>query len=123
MSQFSYLALIEAVVDGFDVGFPDLPTCKAHGVDTNEAIANGEAALRLHVQRLRRQGQELPRARSLGELADVGPRQRDGVEAMWVRLSTANAALDTAFNVYLPESLMAGVDRMAAESGFDRATV
>lgn len=87
MAQQSYMAVLQPSCQGFELSFPDVPGCESAGLDANEALANGEQALMLHLARLAGEGEALPSARSINELAQVCPHPRPGSGVMWVRLT------------------------------------
>lgn len=44
-----YPAILERTGDGFGISFPDFPGCISSGSDWQEAAANAEEALALHI--------------------------------------------------------------------------
>ena len=65
-----YVAIIEDAGPDHAVGvwFPDLPGCTSAGDDIDEALRNAPVALQLYAEEHDKNGQRLPRPRTLTEL-------------------------------------------------------
>ncbi|MGI6689535.1 MAG: type II toxin-antitoxin system HicB family antitoxin [Christensenellales bacterium] len=60
MNKATYFAVFEPSVAGYGVYFPDLPGCISLGADFEEAFANAQEALGLHLWGLMDDGDAIP---------------------------------------------------------------
>lgn len=60
MSSIYYPAVIDRSASGYGVSFPDFPGCIAAGTTLQEAALAAEAALALHIDGMRADGDKLP---------------------------------------------------------------
>ena len=109
MAKNLFTAIVERASDGFGVFFPDLPGCVSAGDTFEEAIANGKAALALHLQGMAEDGESIPRF-TLPDAAfvddEVDVVAQVVVEAEW-------DAPKTRFNVMLDKSLVSAIDAVS----------
>jgi predicted RNase H-like HicB family nuclease len=83
--QLSYAVVIRRAARNFSADCPDLPGCIATGRTVDETLRRMRAAIRLHLEGLRSQGQPVPRPKTpLARLV----RQR-GVEQVYAVLQVA----------------------------------
>ena len=118
MASRTYIAFLEAAPEGgYGVTFPDLPGCVSVGDDLDEAVANAEEALSLHLEGMAEDGDPLPVARSLAEVAQGG----DLPEGPFVYSAITTEVEDDKerVNVYLPKSLLSQIDRYGQRTGID----
>lgn len=62
-------ALIHEEAGDYGISFPDFPGCVSGGSSHEEALARGMATLEFHILGMIADGDPIPRARSLDELA------------------------------------------------------
>ncbi len=115
----NYIALIHKDADSeYGVSFPDLPGCISVGADLDEARANAEEALALHVEGMVEDGDAVPAPSSLEEIMSHAE-NRDGAVIV-VRLKTA-APKTVRVNVTFPEDALREIDAYAEAHGFTRS--
>lgn len=114
-----YIALIHKDADSaFGVSFPDLPGCISVGETLEEARANAEEALALHVEGMIEDGETLPAPSALDEvMADSS--NRDGVVIL-VPLKTVQPRT-VRVNITLPETTLREIDAFAETYGYTRS--
>lgn len=114
-----YIALIHKDADSeFGVSFPDLPGCISVGATMQEARANAEEALALHVEGMIEDGEPVPAPSSLDEIM-AAPENRDGAVIV---VPLKNAAPRTVrVNITLPETTLRDIDAYAEAHGFTRS--
>ncbi|MEJ8569299.1 type II toxin-antitoxin system HicB family antitoxin [Elongatibacter sediminis] len=66
-----YAVVIERTASNFSAYVPDLPGCVATGVSVKEAEQEIRAAIKFHLEGLRRDGQEIPIPSSSVEYVEV----------------------------------------------------
>jgi len=114
-----YIALIHKDADSeFGVSFPDLPGCVSVGATMQEARANAEEALALHVEGMIEDGEPVPAPSSLDQIM-ADPVNRDGAVIV---VPLKNAAPRTVrVNITLPETTLRDIDAYAEAHGFTRS--
>ena len=60
MTQYRFAVVIEKDQDGYYAYCPDLQGCYTQGDTYEEAVANIEDAIRLHIEDRRASGEEIP---------------------------------------------------------------
>lgn len=82
--QHAYIAKMKPIAaGGYSISFPDIPGCITKGGDSEVALRNAEAILQATLTAMKREGQALPRASSMAELAAA--ERVDGVAAgVWL---------------------------------------
>jgi predicted RNase H-like HicB family nuclease len=114
-----YIALIHKDADSeFGVSFPDLPGCVSVGATMQEARANAEEALALHVEGMIEDGEPVPPPSTLDQVM-ADPANRDGAVIV-VPLKTA-APRTVRVNITLPENTLRDIDAYAEAHGFTRS--
>ncbi|ATC33070.1 type II toxin-antitoxin system HicB family antitoxin [Caulobacter vibrioides] len=114
-----YIALIHKDAESaFGVSFPDLPGCISVGETLEEARANAEEALALHVEGMIEDGEALPAPSALDEVM-ANPGNRDGVVIL-VPLKTAQPRT-VRVNITLPETTLREIDAFAETHGYTRS--
>ncbi|MFY8209490.1 MAG: type II toxin-antitoxin system HicB family antitoxin [Caulobacter sp.] len=114
-----YIALIHKDADSaFGVSFPDLPGCISVGETLEEARANAEEALALHVEGMIEDGETLPAPSALDEVM-AAPGNRDGVVIL-VPLKTVQPRT-VRVNITLPETTLREIDAFAETHGYTRS--
>ena len=106
MSVHYFPAVIDRSASGFGVSFPDLPGCIAAGDTVQQAAINAEAALALHLDAMRADGDAIPEPSSLDEIEPV-----DGADD--VALILVRASVEAKFmrvQITLEESLLSAID-------------
>lgn len=63
-----YLVIIEKTGTGYSAYVPDLPGCIATGPSRDKVTINIYEAIKLHLEGLREEGEEIPEARSEAEM-------------------------------------------------------
>jgi predicted RNase H-like HicB family nuclease len=118
MAAHTYIAFLEEGPDGgYGVSFPDLPGCVSSGDTLDDAAANAKEALALHLDGMLEDGDDLPAARSLQQIAQSG----DLPQAYFV-YSAVTVDMDDKgerVNVYLPKSLLRQIERFGERTGID----
>jgi predicted RNase H-like HicB family nuclease len=102
----------------FAAWFPDFPGCVAAGKSQEEAIEKAENALAKAVDILFEQGRSLPQPTPIERI--VLP--KGCAFAAYFIVGVAPPDPSERVNVYLPKSLIAKVDRRAAELGMSRSS-
>ena len=114
-----YIALIHKDADSeFGVSFPDLPGCVSVGATMQEARANAEDALALHVEGMIEDGEPVPAPSTLDEVM-ADPANRDGAVIV-VPLKGA-APRTVRVNITLSETTLRDIDAYAEAHGFTRS--
>jgi predicted RNase H-like HicB family nuclease len=114
-----YIALIHKDADSeFGVSFPDLPGCVSVGATMQEARANAEEALALHVEGMIEDGEPVPPPSTLDQVM-ADPANRDGAVIV-MPLKTA-APRTVRVNITLPENTLRDIDAYAEAHGFTRS--
>lgn len=67
----TYLAILHPERNGYWVSYPDVDGCYSDGESLEEAIANAQEALALHLSALVELEQALPQATNLSRLKEV----------------------------------------------------
>lgn len=115
----NYIALIHKDADSeFGVSFPDLPGCISVGASLEEARANAEEALALHVEGMAEDGEPIPAPSSLDAVM-ADPIHRDGAVIV-VPLKVA-APKAVRVNITLPETTLRDIDAYAEAHGYTRS--
>jgi predicted RNase H-like HicB family nuclease len=119
MEKRLYPAVLErGPRDTFGAWFPDFPGCVAGGKSQEETIGKAETTLAQAVDELFEQGRSLPEATPIERI--VLPKGCDLVAYFIVGVDPPDPS--ERVNVYLPKSLIARVDRRAAELGMTRSS-
>jgi predicted RNase H-like HicB family nuclease len=119
MEKRLYPAVLErGPRDTFGAWFPDFPGCVAGGKSQEETISKAESTLAQAVDELFEQGKSLPEATPIARI--VLPKGCDLVAYFIVGVDPPDPS--ERVNVYLPKSLIARVDRRAAELGMTRSS-
>ena len=114
-----YPAVLERGPKGtYGAWFPDFPGCVAGGKSQEQAIERGENALAQAVDALFEQDRPLPGPTPIEQI--VLPKGCDFVAYFIVGVDPPDPS--ERVNVYLPKSLIARVDRRAAELGMSRSS-
>jgi predicted RNase H-like HicB family nuclease len=112
-----YVAVIERGADGYYGFFPDVPGCTMAGDTMQDVAANAEAALHGHLTLSLEQGEALPEASALDDIA-VDPEVTETARVL-VRFDVPERSVRV--NITLSEALLAEVDRFAKGHGFTRS--
>jgi predicted RNase H-like HicB family nuclease len=119
MAQRFYPAVLERGEHGvYGVWFPDFPGVVTGARSQEEAMAKAEDALAQGVEDLAFEGEILPEPTALDEI--VLPKGCDFVAFFAVGVEPPDQS--ERVNVYLPKSLIARVDRRAADLGMSRSS-
>ena len=119
MAKRLYPAVLErGARETFGAWFPDFPGCVAGGRSQEEAIQRAEARLASAVDELFEQGRPLPEPTPIERI--VLPKGSDVVAYFIVGVDPPDPS--ERVNVYLPKSLIARIDRHAAELGMTRSS-
>jgi predicted RNase H-like HicB family nuclease len=115
----NYIALIHKDAGSeYGVLFPDLPGCISVGATLDEARANAEEALALHVEGMVEDGEPVPAPSTLQEVM-AHAENRDGAVIVVPLKSTASKVVRV--NVTMPENVLAEIDAFAEAHGFTRS--
>jgi predicted RNase H-like HicB family nuclease len=113
-----YIAYLHKDKDSdFGVSFPDLPGCVTGGTTLEEARRMAAEALALHLRGMEEDGEAIPEASTLDQLAN-DPALRDAV-AFLVRAELPERTVR--FNLTARQSLLDEIDRRAALAGMTRS--
>jgi predicted RNase H-like HicB family nuclease len=119
MQKRLYPAVLErGARQTFGAWFPDFPGCVAGGRSQEEAIQRAEARLASAVDEMFEQGRPLPDPTPVERIAL--PKGCDLVAYFIVGVDPPDPS--ERVNVYLPKSLIARIDRRAAELGMTRSS-
>ncbi|MFA5120274.1 type II toxin-antitoxin system HicB family antitoxin [Zavarzinia sp.] len=114
-----YIALIHKEAESdFGVSFPDFPGCVTAGSSLDEARAEAQEALALHVEGMIEDGEALPEPSTLA--AVMAERENRDAVAFMVQLPQ-KASRTVRVNITLPEDLLAEIDRHAEAHGYTRS--
>jgi predicted RNase H-like HicB family nuclease len=112
-----YPAILERAPDGFGVFFPDLPGCVSHGDTAEDAAAQAEAALAMHLRGMIEDGDAIPVPSALENL-ERDP-EVDEFTRILVRAELPGRAVRV--NVTIEEGLLASIDTLAQRQGKSRS--
>jgi|SRR5262245_41103814 predicted RNase H-like HicB family nuclease len=114
-----YIALIHKEPrSDFGVSFPDFPGCISAGATLDEARANAEEALTLHIEGMVEDGEAIPEPSSLEQIM-ADPDNREGVAVLIPLRDETGRTVRV--NITLPEATLAEIDRYAEAHGFTRS--
>jgi predicted RNase H-like HicB family nuclease len=120
MVQRFYPAVLERGARGvFGVWFPDFPDCVSGAHSQEEAVAKAQEALAIEADRYGEQDKPLPAATPFEKIKV--PRSCDLVALFAIGVEPRDPS--ERVNVYLPKSMIARVDRRAAELGMSRSSL
>jgi len=115
------VALIHEENGVYEASFPGFPGCRTSADDPDTVIARAEEALALHIERMIREGRELPQERSLAQLAIDPDFLAGSPRAMIALVPYAPAARSVRLSVRLDELLLTRIDRAAKAAGETRS--
>ena len=123
MAKVSYVALLEADIDGVGVVFPDLDGCVSWGEDAHSAVRNAEEALGVHQEGMAEERLPLPEPSPLQAITpEIIARYFEAGSPVAYALVTVEAPDEAErVNVYLSRSLLQRVDRFARDAGLNRS--
>lgn len=101
----------------YGVSFPDFPGCITAGVTLDEARKNAVEALSLHIQGMQEDGDEIPEASNLDDLAR-DPALKSAI-AFLVIINVSDKV--ERFNITARKSQMKEIDRIAKQQGMTRS--
>lgn len=114
-----FIALIHKDADSdYGVSFPDFPGCISAGADLDEARANAEEALKLHIEGMVEDGDAIPEPSSLEQIMAEAV-NRDGVAVLVSDRSVASRSIR--INITVPEDTLNQIDRYASANGMSRS--
>ena len=114
-----YIALIHKDADSdYGVSFPDLPGCVTAGKTLDEARANADEALALHLAGMAEDGEPVPEPSSL-EAIMSDAENRDGVAVLVAVKDEPSRSVRV--NITLPEDVLARIDAHAERVGMNRS--
>jgi predicted RNase H-like HicB family nuclease len=120
MKRQLYPAVLERGPRGaFGAWFPDFPGCVAAGKSQEEAIERAEQALAQAVDGWLEQGNPLPEPTPIERI--LPPKGSDVAAYFIVGVDPPDPS--ERVNVYLPKSLIARIDKRAAELGMSRSSL
>lgn len=115
----AYIALLRKdPKSDYGVEFPDFPGCVTAGGTLEEARANAEEALALHMEGMVEDGDAIPEPSSLDAVARL-PESRNAV-AFLVSVHEAPAKI-VRVNITLPAAALARIDAAAEAAGLTRS--
>ena len=117
METAFYVGIIERGESNFGIFFPDFPGCTSVADSVPEVAASGSEALRLHVDLMLRDGEEIPAATNPADI-ETDP-DIDVVTPLLVPLNLPGKAVR--LNVSVEESLLAAIDAAASAEGLSRS--
>jgi len=101
----------------FGVSFPDFPGCVTAGKTLDEARRLAPQALALHIQGMMEDGELIPEASTIDDLADDSALK--GAVAFLVKVDISEKA--ERFNITARKSQMKEIDRLAEREGMTRS--
>ncbi|HEY1838130.1 MAG TPA: type II toxin-antitoxin system HicB family antitoxin [Rhizomicrobium sp.] len=114
-----YPAVLErGAKETFAVWFPDFPDCVAGGRSQEDAVAKGERALAVSVERLSEKDWSLPEPTPFEKI--VIPKGARFVAFFAVGVDPPKPS--ERVNIYLPKGLLSRADERAAELGMSRSS-
>jgi predicted RNase H-like HicB family nuclease len=113
-----YPAVLERAPDGFGVTFPDFAGCVSHGDTTEDAAAQAEAALSLHLRGMIQDGDPIPEPTPL-EQVERDPEVEEFARIL-VRAELPGRAVRV--NISMEEGLLASIDNGAQQLGKSRSS-
>jgi predicted RNase H-like HicB family nuclease len=118
-----YIALLHAGRrGGYGVSFPDFPGCISGGDSLAKALTNGTAALRLHVEAMRADGDPIPAPREFEAIRadpDLAEEITGAIVAPVPLLPPKGRAVR--IQVSIDDQLLAAIDAEAARRGLSRS--
>ena len=105
----------------YGISFPDFPGCVSGGANLEEAMRRGRETLRVHVESMIQDGENLPVLRSLDQLKKDASFQHDVGDGMVVALPFDVPGRAVRINISLDEHLVAAVDQAAEHAGLSRS--
>lgn len=118
-----YPAILEPTREGYSVFFPDLPGAITAGDDYEDAIANAEECLSLHLYGMIHDGERLPKPTHMSKIlkkledGEMGALIHPDIFAVKARQEDKAVRV----NITLPKSLLEAVDLRAHQLGIDRS--
>ncbi|MCQ4163006.1 type II toxin-antitoxin system HicB family antitoxin [Roseomonas sp. GC11] len=112
-----YVAILERLRDGFSVHFPDIGGCTSAGNTVEEAAANAEQALAMHLGSMLRDGDDIPPPRPIEQIPHDP--EVDEYMRLLVRADLPGKAIR--INITMDEGLLAAVDAAAKRQGQTRS--
>jgi len=109
MAVTYYPAVIDRSDSGFGVSFPDIPGCTSAGASIQEAAVNAEAALALHLDSMRKDGDTIPEPSGL-DAVDVDPEIE--VAALVLIRATTEAKFQRV-QITLEDGLLSAIDAVS----------
>ena len=115
----NYIALLRKKEDSdFGVSFPDFPGCVTAGRTLDEARRFADEALRLHIDGMLEDGEEIPKASSLDEIM-ADPQNRDAY-VLLVEIADGRPKV-VRVNVTFKEDLLGQIDGFARDHRMSRS--
>ena len=112
-----FVAIIEKAEDGLSVFFPDLPGCTSAGPTLEQAVANAEEALALHLDGMAADREAIPNPTPLDQV-ECDPEAEEHARLL-VRAEMPGRIVR--FNVTMDEGLLAAADAAAQRRSQTRA--
>lgn len=120
MKMSAYIALLRKDKESdYGVEFPDFPGCVTAGSTLEEARANAEEALALHIDGMAEDGEAIPEPSSLDRIAAL-PESKD-VVAFLVPVRKAPEKI-LRVNITVPASELGRIDAYAESKGLTRSS-
>ena len=117
MAATYYPAIIERGAKGYSVFFPDLPGCASGGDTIDQAARHAEDALRGHLALMVTDGDDIPEATALDQIAH----DPDVEESARILVRAELPGKSIRLNVSLDEGLVASIDAQASHLGLSRS--
>lgn len=109
MPPIYYPAVVDRSASGYGVTFPDFPGCVAAGATVQQAAANAEAALALHLDGMRADKDAIPQPSSLD---DIEPAEgAEDVARVLIRAEAPGSF--SRVQVTIEDSVLAAIDAVA----------
>ena len=114
-NEYAFIAIFEYAEDGINITFPDLPGCIscAEAENMEEALKNAKEALGLYLFGMEQEGETIPAARSI---KDIALNQNCLPAVIEVFMPSVRASVKTSF-VKKTLSLPAWLSALADEKG------
>lgn len=115
-----YIALIHKDGDSdYGVSFPDLPGCITAGSTLEEARANAEEALALHIEGMIEDKAEIPVPSDLDAIAALAD-YKTAMATTAIEVATKSPKT-VRVNITLPEDALEAIDKYAEKAGMTRS--
>jgi predicted RNase H-like HicB family nuclease len=116
-----YVGLVDGAGDAWGCRIPDFPGCNGGGATIEEAVADATSALREYAADMIREGDELPKPRSVQEIV-AAVKSEGGVEGIVVLVPLIlDSGRTVRANISIDSGLLEAIDEAAERAGVTRS--